>query len=313
MINMHDLRVFSEIVQENSFAAAAAKLGLSPATASGRLKALEDNYGLSLINRTTRSLSLTEDGRLLFEQSLPLLSQLDSLDQQLTERKQGITGLISVSTPTEFGRSQILPLINEFSDFYPEIEFKIVFEECSKLRSTEDADVMIRFGPLPDCALTTRKLGRNPILTCASPRYLARHGVPRNVEALDRHNCLRFQKNALGGSEWKFRVDGESFSKTVKGSRTVTDVRALADLAVVGTGLIQASYWDICDLLENGQLVTVLDEYRPQEQIISLVSESRGKLPRRTQVFIDFLLHNMRGYGEAVLSDLSDGPCLVTS
>lgn len=313
MISMHDLRVFSEIVQENSFAAAAAKLGLSPATASGRLKALEDNYGLSLINRTTRSLSLTEDGRLLFEQSLPLLSQLDSLDQQLTERKQGITGLISVSTPTEFGRSQILPLINEFSEFYPDIEFKIVFEEGSKLRASEESDVMIRFGPLPDCALTTRKLGRNPILTCAAPRYLGLNGTPTSVESLDRHNCLRFQRDTQGNAEWKFRVDGESFTKSVKGSRTVTDVRALCDLAAVGTGIIQASYWDVRDHLETGQLVTVLDEFRPQEQIISLISEARGKLPRRTQVFIDFLLHNLRGYGDAVLDEFVTGAHVTSS
>lgn len=299
MNSIQDLRVFSEIVKSNSFSLAAAKLGLSPATMSGRLKALEDYFGVALLKRTTRSLSLTEEGRFLFETSQAILQDFEILDKTMRAKKGRVLGTITIACPSEFGRKYLLPLTNEFGRANPQIGFRLIFGEDVNVVDDE-CDVLIKFGSIPDSSLTTRKLGENPVVTCASPEYLTSRGVPSRPEELATHNCLVFLDGRTSYDRWMYNVDGETASVRVGGNRLVSDWSSLIELACDGHGIIRASSWDVARELEDGRLTPVLTEFEREPDIIHLLSEPRHRLPGRTLEFIDFLMQRVKRMSRSV-------------
>jgi LysR family transcriptional activator of dmlA len=300
MNSIQDLRVFSEIVKSNSFSMAATKLGLSPATMSGRLKALEDHFGVALLKRTTRSLSLTEEGRYLFETSKAIIDDFEKLDKTMRARKGCAIGTVTIAAPADFGRKYLVPLTNEFGADHPEVGFRLIFGGDEVNLVEDECDMAIRFGTVPDSALTTRKLGANPIVTCASPSYLDRFGVPKAPGDLTNHNCLVYLDGKLPNDRWSFATDGERNIVRVSGNRLVSDWTALIDLAQSGQGIIHASSWDVCHALEIGALVPVLLDFQEEPAIIHLLSEQRHRLPLRTVEFIDFLVQRVKRMSRSV-------------
>ncbi|WP_341487528.1 LysR family transcriptional regulator [Pararhizobium sp. A13] len=300
MNSIQDLRVFSEIVKSNSFSMAATKLGLSPATMSGRLKALEDHFGVALLKRTTRSLSLTEEGKYLFETSKAIIDDFEKLDKTMRARKGCAFGTVTIAAPADFGRKYLVPLTNEFGKDHPEVGFRLIFGADDVNLVENECDMAIRFGAVPDSALTTRKLGANPIVTCASPAYLDRFGVPEAPNDLANHNCLIYLDGKLPNDKWSFAADGEQSIVRVSGNRLVSDWTALIDLAQSGQGIIHASSWDVCHALEAGTLVPVLLDFQEEPAIIHLLSEQRHRLPLRTVEFIDFLIRRVKRMSRSV-------------
>ncbi|WP_158554914.1 LysR family transcriptional regulator [Methylovirgula sp. 4M-Z18] len=286
--------MFSEIVKSNSFSLAASKLGLSPATMSGRLKALECHFGVSLLKRTTRSLCLTEEGRYLFETSQGILDDFERLDKTMRARRKNPNGTVTIAAPSEFGRKYLIPLTNEFGAAHPEIGFRLILGDDDVNIVDDDCDIVIRFGPVPDSALTTRKLGENPMVVCASPDYLARAGMPEMPADLAAHNCLVYLDGKAAADKWAFEIDGEATIVRVRGNRLVSDRQALIDLAKARQGLIRVSSWDVARELEDGTLVAVLRDFERDPEIIHLLSESRHRLPLRTVEFINFLLQRVK-------------------
>ncbi|OMQ31281.1 LysR family transcriptional regulator [Ensifer sp. 1H6] len=294
MNSIQDLRVFSEIVKSNSFSLAASKLGLSPATMSGRLKALECHFGVALLKRTTRSLCLTEEGRYLFETSQAILEDFERLDKTMRARKKNPNGTVTIAAPSEFGRKYLIPLTSEFGAAHPEIGFRLILGDDDVNLVDDDCDIVIRFGALPDSALTTRKLGENPMVICAAPDYLARNGAPDAPCDLGAHNCLIYLDGKSAADKWVFAVNGERTVVRVSGNRMVSDRQALIDLAKGGQGLIRVSSWDVARELEEGTLIAVLEDFDCDPEIIHLLSEPRHRLPLRTAEFIDFLLQRVK-------------------
>jgi DNA-binding transcriptional LysR family regulator len=294
MNSIQDLRLFSEIVKSNSFSIAASKLGLSPATMSGRLKALECHFGVALLKRTTRSLCLTEEGRYLFETSQAIIEDFERLDKTMRARKRNTHGTVTIAAPSEFGRKYLIPLTNEFGMSHPEIGFRLILGDDDVNLVEDDCDIAIRFGAVPDSALTTRKLGENPMVICAAPDYLNRMGIPMLPSELTDHNCLVYLDGKAANDRWSFDVEGEHSTVRVCGNRLVSDWQALIDLARAGHGLIRASSWDVARELEEGSLVAVLQSFECEPEMIHLLSEPRHRLPLRTAEFIDFLLQKVK-------------------
>jgi LysR family transcriptional activator of dmlA len=307
MNDIQDLRVFSEIVKSNSFSLAGEKLGLSPATMSGRLKALELHYGVTLLKRTTRSLRLTEEGSFLFDSAEGLIRAFEQLDRSMRGRKKAASGTLTVASPVEFGRRHVVALTDSFARQCPGVSFRLLFADAGINHVAQGCDVEIRFGTVADCALMTRKLGEDRAITCAAPAYLQRFGVPRVPAELAGHNCLLFCDDRQVEDRWDYLAGATPETVRVAGNRLVADRRALIDIALAGNGVIRTSAWSIADLLAEGALVPVLENFRPAPTAIHLLTGRRGLLPKRTNDFIDFTADYFRRLNQRLSAVLSGG------
>lgn len=307
MNDIQDLRVFSEIVKSNSFSLAGEKLGLSPATMSGRLKALELHYGVTLLQRTTRSLRLTEEGSFLFDSAETLIRAFEQLDCAMRGRKKAVCGTLTVASPVEFGRRHVVPLTDSFADQCPGVNFRLLFADGGINHVEQGCDVEIRFGAVADCALMTRKVGEDSAITCAAPAYLQRFGVPRVPAELADHNCMLFCDDRQVEDRWDYLEDAAPVTVRVAGNRLVADRRALVDIALAGNGLIRTSAWNIADQLAEGVLVPVLEGYRPAPTAVHLLTGRRNLLPKRTNDFIDFTVGYFRRLNQRLGAVLGGG------
>lgn len=289
MNGLADLRMFSEIARSQSMASAANRLGMAPATISGRLKALEDHYGVALVRRTTRSLLLTEEGKLLLERARPVLSGFADLERDMGGRRTAVSGGLVLSCATDISRVQLLSLVRAFSRAHPHLQFSLRFDPPASLHEIP-FDAALRVGPVRDSNLTIRKLFSMETVTCAAPAYLAEHGVPLRPSDLCRHECLRLDGSAFAGDDWAF----QGGALGVGGRFRASDPATLKNFAVQGLGILRMASADVQAELAAGVLVPVLDDFEPEPQTVCLLCESRRRLPARTSEFIDFAQAHVR-------------------
>ena len=293
MSGLADLRMFKEIACSTSLSVAAHRLGMAPATISGRLKALEDHYGVKLLRRTTRSVSLTNEGRLLLERSRDLLDGFDDLEHAMGASKREVAGRIVISSPAAFGRRVILPMALAYAGLHPDIGF--VFNFALGEPSPElDFDIVIRTGDLPDSSWITRRLTQLRMLTCAAPSYLEETGTPAVPDDLSAHQCLLELPAGVRSEVWSFSCDGRGHAVRVNGRFGATDRQTLIELAVNGCGIVRAPVEEVADLIERGALRPVLEGYAPPPLPVHLLTGGRSRLPARTTDFVDYLVREMR-------------------
>ncbi|MGJ7037459.1 DNA-binding transcriptional LysR family regulator [Shinella sp. BE166] len=291
MNGLADLRMFSEIARSQSMASAANRLGMAPATISGRLKALEDHYGVALVRRTTRSLLLTEEGKLLLERARPVLSGFADLERDMGGRRTAVSGGLVLSCAADISRVQLLSLVRSFSRAHPDLHFSLRFDPPGSLHEIP-FDAALRVGPVRDSNLTIRKLFSMETVTCAAPAYLAEHGVPARPADLCRHECLRLDGSGFAGNDWAFREGASAVS--VGGRFRASDPATLKNFAVQGLGILRTALADVETELASGLLVPVLGAFEPEPQTVCLLSDSRRRLPARTSEFIDFAQAHVR-------------------
>ena len=288
MDRIKDLHLFRTVVRAGSLTSAGNHLGLSPAAMSGRLKALEAHYGVSLLKRSTRSMNLTPEGRLLFESSDRVIEEFDTLEATLRRGGSDLRGSITLTCPSDLGRQHVAGMVDEFLVENPEIQIRMFFTDNVLDIVETGCDVAIRFGNLPDSALTTRRLGPNRRLICCAPAYAERHGMPATPHDLAQHNCLALLRSDRIMDEWEFIKDGETTSVRVQGDRMSSDGFALRQMAIDGVGLVRKSLWDVADDLKSGRLLSVLDDYTRNPFGFHLLTDHRTMMPRRIRLFIDF-------------------------
>ncbi|MDZ4392598.1 substrate binding domain-containing protein [Cypionkella sp.] len=252
-------------------------------------------------------MSLTEEGSFLFDSAESLIKDFEQLDRSMRGRKKATNGTVTVSSPVEFGRKYVVPLIDSFSSQSPDVSFRLLFGDSDVNHVDCGCDVEIRFGALADCALTTRKLGEDSAITCAAPAYLEQFGAPQCPAQLADHNCLLFYDDRQAEDRWDYVVDDEAVVVRVVGNRLATDRRALVDIALAGKGLIRTSAWNIADQLAERTLIPVLESYRQAPTPIHLLTERRSLLPNRTIDFIDCTVSYFRRLNQR-LSDVLAGP-----
>jgi DNA-binding transcriptional LysR family regulator len=284
---LQELTVFSRIVGTGSLSAAARELAMSPAVVSRRLAALEARLGVRLINRTTRSLHLTDEGAAYLETCNRILSEIQEADAAVTAGRAEPRGVLRVALPASFGNQYVAPLIPRFAARYPDVQIALSLSDRNVNVVEEGFDLAIRIADLADSSLAARKLAPNRRVVCASPAYLARHGEPRTPADLARHNCLATDF----AMSWDYRgPDGRAGSARVAGRYVCDNWEVLREWALQGLGVALKSTWDVRRHLEDGSLVSLLPGYTFATDVaIYAVYPHRRHLPAKTRAFIEFL------------------------
>lgn len=283
-----ELEIFLRVVQEGGFSAAARGVGLTPSAVSKLITRLEARLGTRLFARTTRALSLTEEGEAYHRAGQRILQELNDAEQAAASG--AVRGRLSVNASLPFGAMFVVPAIAPFLARHPEVlvDLSLTDEVIDLL--AQKADVAIRVGQLPDSALLAIKLGQSRRVVCASPAYLEREGSPRVPDDLRHHDCLGFNFRRTRGG-WPFREDGQVVQRPVSGSVLVNNGETLKQLVLEGVGIGRLSQWHVAAELKAGRLVALLEKYNPGDlELIHAVHVGGGQVPHRVRAF----LHHMR-------------------
>lgn len=287
-----DLGFFSTLAANGSLSAAARELGITTPAVSKRLAQMESRAGVSLLNRTTRRMSLTPEGELYLTHARRILGEIDNLAELLGTSKATPKGLLRVNATLGFGRRHVAPLISRFVRNHPQVEVQLQLS-VNPPALTEDAfDVCIRFGAPPDARVISQRIAANRRLLCAAPAYLARHGVPRNPHDLARHNCIGIRQGEEAYGVWRL-ASGRGRNRRIesikiRGNLTTNDGGIAVNWALDGHGILMRAEWDIERYLRSGRLVQVLPQYQTPDADIYAVYPQRHQLSARVRAFVDF-------------------------
>ncbi len=283
-----EMSVFSRVVATGSLSSAARELGLSPAMVSRRLSALEARLGVRLLNRTTRSLRLTDEGANYYDTCSRLLAEIDEAEAAVSVGRMEPRGTLKVALPASFGNRHIAPLVPRFAERYPNVQLALSLSDRTVNIIEEGFDLAVRIAHLEDSSLAARRLAPNRRVVCASPEYLRRNGTPRAPQDLARHNCITSTDFSM---TWDYTdPGGQAGSVRVSGRYACDNWEVLREWALAGLGVALKSTWDVRQHLEEGSLVPLFPGYTFGSDVaIYAVYPHRRYLPAKTRVFIEFL------------------------
>lgn len=283
------LDVFVCVVKSQSFAGAARHLGITTSAVSKQIQTLETHLGVSLLHRTTRRLSLTQEGALFFERAARILEDISEMEALVREARRCPKGTLRINAPVSFGMHCLVKPFAEFAERYPEVSLEVEFDDRMVDVVQEGYDVVIRIAALPDSSLIARKLGEVAIPWCASPNYLKKHGNPQRPEELKQHRLIEYTRSA--DTVWRYLgPDGQTGSISLPSHLRANNAEMMRAAALQGIGLTRLPDFIISDDFKTGALVPVLRDYvtHPPRHIYALFSEKRH-LSARTRAFIDFM------------------------
>ena len=288
--SFQQMAVFAKVVGAGSLSSAARELGLSPALVSRKLAALEARLGVRLINRTTRSLHLTDEGASYFEACSRLLAEIDEADAAVAVGRVEPQGALRVALPASFGHLHVAPRIPEFAARHPKVRLSLSLSDRSVNVIEEGFDIAVRIAELEDSSLAARRLAPNRRVVCASPQYLERYGTPRLPEDLAHHNVLTTSNDFT--MTWDFKDPrGKAGTVRVAGRYACDNWEVLREWALAGLGIALKSTWDVYRHLQDGSLVALFPGYSFHSDVaIYAVYPHRRHLPAKTRVFIEFLV-----------------------
>jgi len=283
------MSAFVAVVKAGSFSAAARDLGIPLATLSRRVADLEAELGARLLHRTTRKLSLTDQGQTYYVASARILEDVKDAAESVTSEYQAPKGHLTVTAPLGFGRLHLQPVALEFLGAYPEINLRLTLVDRVVNLIEEHVDAAVRIAELADSSLIARQLGHVRIVLCASPAYLARHGAPKHPRELENCDCIAW--SALGPlNAWWFREAGveRTFPIRVRLSTTIAETALSA--AEAGLGLVQVTSYQAEEGVREGRLVVLLSQFECASTPVSLVYATNRLLPLKLRVFIDYVV-----------------------
>jgi DNA-binding transcriptional LysR family regulator len=289
MARYTELQSFVQVAGKGSFAAAALTEGVTPAILGRRLDALEKRLGVKLMHRSTRGLTLTENGEQLLEQARQLLREFDEMEAGIASSSTSLAGHLVVSAPAGFGRRHIAPHVLGFRQRFPELKLSFNFTDSIIDLVAEGYDMSIRIGGAIDPNYVAIKLAGNQRVVCGTPGYFARYGAPQVPEELAHHNCLAFNPQAGHQRSWTFQRDGKPVAVKVSGDLSCNDGELLFAWICQGLGIGWRSTWEIQSELERGELVTVLDAFALPDYDIQAVYPQHRYQPAKVRLFIDYL------------------------
>lgn len=285
-MNLQDVTLFLVISETRSLTQAAKRQGISAMAVSRRLASLEHDLGARLLQRTTRSVSLTQEGMEFLPYARALVEAETGARALFSPSTQGAAGLLRITAPSGFGRRNILPLVSELLADNPTLSIDLQLSEDVVDIVGRGIDVAIRIAPLKDSTLIARKIADNPRILCASPEYLTANGKPERLEDVMTHHCLRLSSVP----QWIFERDGDVIRAGVEGRFSSDNVEGIRELCTQGLGIAQLTRWDVMQELRKGTLVEIdLADARPQGLSVWAVLPTTRYLPLRVSVFIDKL------------------------
>uniref|UniRef100_UPI003BA9107F LysR family transcriptional regulator n=1 Tax=Stappia sp. TaxID=1870903 RepID=UPI003BA9107F len=301
---LDNLALFLRIVERGGLAAGGRDLGLSPASVSERLAALERHYGVSLLVRTTRSLRLTEEGATLVDGARRLLAAAEDLDGRIRLGADRLSGVIRVTAPEDLGRQIIVPALDLFLEAHPEVTVDLDLTDGYVDLVGRGFDLAVRHGVLADSSLKARPLGENRRVVVAAPSYVERHGAPAHPDELAGHDCLLMRFGGNLDRQWSFLVDGEIRNVTVSGRRIANDGGIVRRWCREGRGIALKSIRDVAEDLAEGRLVELLGGFSAGCTALQIVYPPGMTRPRRVRMLIDHLVAEL-GSERAARRDLS--------
>ncbi|WP_282247573.1 MULTISPECIES: LysR family transcriptional regulator [Stenotrophomonas] len=271
-MDLNAVRMLVQVAEARSFTAAAGQLGISQSGLSRAIGRLESELGVRLLQRTTRAVSLTPDGRQFVEHCTPLLCGLEDAERRLGDRPCTPSGVLKLTAPSMFGRKVLVPLTGQLMAIYPQLQFELVLNDRLVDLVEEGFDAALRTGPISDVRMVARPLRPLRWVTVASPGYIARHGAPETVDALQDHACLAVRNLRSGRLvDWQFR-DGDGLREFTAPARMVFDSGdPLVEGALAGVGIVQVMDFAVADALADGRLQRVLEPFEGRTRALSLV------------------------------------------
>ncbi|MGB5199186.1 MAG: LysR family transcriptional regulator [Sedimenticolaceae bacterium] len=288
MDKLQAMSVFVQIAERGSLTAAAEAIGKSLPSVVRILASLEEKLQARLLNRTTRRLSLTEEGRFYLESCRRILAEIDDAEAMLGRQQTTPSGLINVTAPVRFGEMHVAPAINTYLQRYPSVRIRLLLLDRTIDLLEEGIDVAIRIAPLADSSLIARRVGHIRQLTCASPDLLRTHGRPVRPEALSELPCIRFT-GLSAASAWRFNDGGKSLTVSIDGPLTCNQVKASVEACVDGLGFGRFLCYQVMPAVRRGELDIVLQDFEPKPTPLSLVFLENRLLSTRIRTFVDWM------------------------
>lgn len=279
---------FVYVAESESFTKASKKLEISTAQVSRQISSLENRLNIKLFYRTTRKVSLTEEGGIFYQHCRSVLDGLDAAKRSITNLQSKPQGKIKLTAPITYGEQHILPLVNDFIKLYPDVNVSAHLSNQQVDLVDEGFDLAIRLGKLSDSSLMAKKLGKRTNYVCASPEYIQKQGIPHTLSELEKHSCL------LGTLDhWRFKESGRSKSIRVTGCLRYNNGHGLVDAAIKGLGIVQLPDYYIQHYIENGALITLLDNYKETDEGIWAVYPHNRNLSPKIRLLVDYLLDHL--------------------
>jgi DNA-binding transcriptional LysR family regulator len=290
--NLNDILIFMAVVDAGSFIAGGQAMGLSRSAAGKAVIRLEDRLGTRLLNRTTRRLSLTDEGRVFYQHGLEVLASVDEAEASVAGQSAAPRGVLRFTVPDAFGRLVVLPIVEKYLLAWPEIQVEVNFTDRKTDIVEEGFDLAIRIGTMPsafDTRLVSRVIATDRPRLCASPSYLADRGEPRDIDDLAAHDCLVFSSRDQRQG-WRFRGEGGAWVKAQGRSRLRLDSdEAIRDAAVAGLGIALLPDFLVAGDLAAGRLRQVLPELETDDAKIVTLYPDKRLLEPRVRRFIDLM------------------------
>jgi DNA-binding transcriptional LysR family regulator len=281
-----DVRTFLAVASAGSLSAAARQLNVAPMQVSRRMAGLEENLGVRLFHRTTRSLTLTAEGEAFVPYARAMVDAETAARAELGPSPGTASGVLRVTAPSGFGQSVVLPMLPRLLTSNPDLRIDLDLSDSQVDIVGQGLDLALRIAPLGDSELVAKKIASNPRLICAAPAYLKQYGQPTTVSELDGHSCISLRSVR----RWPIIVDGVLIRTSVQAYITTTSVEAARTAAVQGLGIVMLSYWDVFRHLADKSLVRVpLDNASMEQLSVWAIMPSRRYVPNRVSVFLGAL------------------------
>ena len=292
-------RAFLQVVESGSFSAASLELNVSVATVARQINSLEMRLGVHLLHRTTRTMSLTEAGRLYCDRIRSLLQQLDSVKREIASYQKDVKGLLRVHLRHSVGNQVIVPALPVFLKQNPNIKLEVTLTDLREDLVTQGVDVAVWLGSLEDSSLIARRLSPGRRLVCCSPAYAAAHGLPQQPQDLSAHNCIVYLAKSYDSS-WRFAKDGKVDAVPVSGNLESESSAVLITSAIAGLGLVMLQEAMVRGAIHAGQLVSVFPDYHVSSTdadtaLFAVYPGSKQTSPK-ARAFIDFLVKLFKDY-----------------
>lgn len=279
---------FVYVAEYESFTQAAKRIGISTAQVSRQVSALEQRLSIQLFYRTTRKVTLTEEGRIFYQHCRSVLDGLEEAKRAITNLQTKPQGKIKMTAPVAYGEKQILPLVSNFALQYSDVDVDAYLTNRQVDLVDEGYDLAIRIGKLSDSTMMAKKLSKRTNYVCASPTYLDIHGIPHSISELNKHSCL------LGTPDhWHFSKQGKEISVRITGRLRYNNGYSLTDAALKGLGIVQLPDYYVESYLASGELISVLDHNRaPDERIWAMYPHNRHLSPK-IRLLVDYLVEQL--------------------
>ncbi|MBH0002927.1 MULTISPECIES: LysR family transcriptional regulator [unclassified Pseudoalteromonas] len=285
---LKSIQVFEQVAQQQSFSRAAESLNLVPSAVSRQINELEKWLDIRLINRTTRSLSLTEDGKAYLLKLSDIRAQVTELRRSKTQQQQ-IKGLIKITAPIMIGQYMLPVALAEFKELHQDVDLAISLMNRKVELVEEGFDLAIRVGHLNDSTMVARNIGNMRFKTVASPHYINTHGMPSTPKDLKNHRCL-INTAVTNAKRWSYLIDGKSTVIKVAGSLEVNDSQSLKAFAIANQGIAQLPSFYVDAAIQSGELIEILSDYVPSPLPVNLLYPSQRLLSPTVRALVDYLV-----------------------